>query len=389
MPTDDSGEEELESEGLDVGDEPEPFASVEEKYRKQMRQIFPQKIELPISTISDMIARQMNLSPDFQRRGIWTNERRSRFIESIIMNVPIPPVFLGEDDYGKYVVLDGRQRLTAINEFLANNYALEKLRVWSEFNGKRFNDLKRDGLETTFTRRFVPAVLILKESSVEVKYDVFDRLNTGGVIATAMEIRNAVSRGGFTDLLTPLSENQTFRRLWDIPDDKHLREENKVYNRMEDKELVLRFFALQQPQAYRDFSGTFRDYLTKVLESRNAAYRDKAAASGLAQRDQAVFERAVNNSFRVFGADAFRKPTVDGRRTVKSAPLADALMHALSDVDTARITDSVAGEIRDKIRDLCLNDNDFKSAIGRGTNGRSATELRLKRAADAVGAALK
>jgi hypothetical protein len=390
MPTNDFEEEEAEfGEDIDVGDEPEPLASIEEKYRKQMRQIFPQKIELPISTISDMISKQMNLSPDFQRRGIWTNDRRSRFIESIIMNVPIPPVFLGEDDYGKYVVLDGRQRLTAINEFLANNYALEKLKVWTEFNGKRFNDLKKDGQEATFTRRFVPAVLILKESSVEVKYDVFDRLNTGGVIATAMEIRNAVSRGAFTDLLKPLSENATFRQLWDIPDDKDVREKTKIYSRMEDKELVLRFFALQEPQAYREYSGTFRDYLTKVIENRNHAYRDKSTAKGLATKDQATFERAVNNCLRVFGPDAFRKPTVDGRKTPKSAPLADALMHALANVDPASITDAIAAKIRKRIRDLCLNDTDFKSAIGRGTNGRSATELRLQRATEVANAALK
>src|SRR3954451_17427947 len=88
---------------------------LETKYREQMRQIVSQKIELPISTLPDMIKEQINLSPDFQRRGRWDQDQQSRFIESIIMNVPIPPVFLGEDDYGTYVVLDGRQRLTAVN----------------------------------------------------------------------------------------------------------------------------------------------------------------------------------------------------------------------------------------------------------------------------------
>src|ERR1044071_2510955 len=100
---------------------PEPLTEVaiplEEKYREQMRQIISQKIELPISTLPEMIQKQINLSPEFQRRDRWSDEKQSRFIESIIMNVPIPPVFLGEDDYGNYVVLDGRQRLTAIDEF--------------------------------------------------------------------------------------------------------------------------------------------------------------------------------------------------------------------------------------------------------------------------------
>lgn len=79
-----------------------------------MRQIVSQKIDLPISTLPEMIKEQIDLNPDFQRRDRWDVEKQSRFIESIIINVPIPPVFLGEDQYGKYVVLDGRQRLTAI-----------------------------------------------------------------------------------------------------------------------------------------------------------------------------------------------------------------------------------------------------------------------------------
>jgi hypothetical protein len=101
-------------EKIELGDDPqqEPQIPLEEKYRQQMRQIISQKIELPISTLPDMIEKQINLSPDFQRRDRWSVEKQSRFIESIIMNVPIPPVFLGEDDYGNYVVLDGRQRLT-------------------------------------------------------------------------------------------------------------------------------------------------------------------------------------------------------------------------------------------------------------------------------------
>jgi hypothetical protein len=114
---------------------------LERKYAKQMRQIHPQKIELPISTLRTMIEEQIKLSPDFQRRDRWDTKKQSRFVESIIMNVPVPPVFLGEDRYGSYVVLDGRQRLTAIYDFLRGGYALEKLEVWKELNGMRLSDV--------------------------------------------------------------------------------------------------------------------------------------------------------------------------------------------------------------------------------------------------------
>ncbi len=89
---------------IDFGEEPVDSQStaLEKKYSEQMRQIISQKIDLPISTLPEMIKDQINLNPDFQRRDRWNQEKQSRFIESIIMNVPIPPVFLGEDQYGSY-----------------------------------------------------------------------------------------------------------------------------------------------------------------------------------------------------------------------------------------------------------------------------------------------
>jgi uncharacterized protein with ParB-like and HNH nuclease domain len=125
----------------------ETLSALETKYRDQMRQIVTQKLDLPISTLSEMIDEQINLSPDFQRRDIWNLEKRSRFIESIIMNVPIPPVFLGEDEYGSYVVLDGRQRLTAIYEFLKNHYSLKGLEVWNDLNALSYHDLEKKKLD--------------------------------------------------------------------------------------------------------------------------------------------------------------------------------------------------------------------------------------------------
>ena len=131
---------------IDFGEEPvEPIEPVEpgttaleQKYSKEMRQIVSQKIDLPISTLPEMIKEQIDLNPDFQRRDRWDVEKQSRFIESIIMNVPIPPVFLGEDQYGKYVVLDGRQRLTAIKDFLSNIFKLTGLKVWEDLNGQNY-----------------------------------------------------------------------------------------------------------------------------------------------------------------------------------------------------------------------------------------------------------
>ena len=369
------------TEVVEYGDEPQGDTqqTLEDKYKDQMRQIMPQKIELPISTLPAMIESQINLNPEFQRRDRWTRPHQSRFIESIIMNVPIPPVFLGEDEYGSYVVLDGRQRLTAVSEFLKNNYSLEKLKVWDELNGKSFNDLKKLKLDKFFTRRFIPAIVILKESSPEVKYDVFERLNTGSVIAEPMEIRNAVFQGGFNDQLHSLSDDHTFRKLWGIPIDDIEREKDQTFKKMDDLELVLRFFALRDYQA---MSFRFKDYLSAFMNDRNAAYKLQPS---LKDEDKRQFETAIGNCWKTFGDSAFRRPSTHQR----SAPLADAFMVALSAVDPRELEDNRKRErVRQELTRLATDDPDFQKAFGTGTNGKGAITIRIERAKDAVRTAL-
>jgi hypothetical protein len=369
-------------EELDFGSEaPEHdiLRALEEKYREQMRQIMPQKIELPVSTLPQMIEKQIDLNPDFQRRGRWDQERRSRFIESLIMNVPIPPVFLGENEYGSYVVLDGRQRLTAIYEFLKNGFELKGLKVWEELNRNRFGDMEKKKLDRFLTRRFIPAVVILKESSSQVKYDVFDRLNTGGVIATPMEIRNAIFQGGFTEILRELSSNPLFRKLWGIPLDATERDNSPIYSKMIDLELVLRFFALREPEL---MVFPFIDHLSEFMDFRNKLYDEK---NHYADEDRRSFDWALKNTWRVLGENAFRKNQMDGQPSGKrSTPLGDALLIAFAGINPKDITDAAADAIRQAIFELLRDDLEFQKAISTGTNGKGAITLRVRRAEQAV-----
>lgn len=372
---------------IDFGEEPmEPVepgtTALEQKYSKEMRQIVSQKIDLPISTLPEMIKEQIDLNPDFQRRDRWDVEKQSRFIESIIMNVPIPPVFLGEDQYGKYVVLDGRQRLTAIKDFLSNIFKLAGLKVWEDLNGQNYAELQKKKLAAAITRRFVPAVVILKESSSQVKYDVFDRLNTGGVIAEPMEIRNAVFQGGFNKLIRELAELPDFRRLWGIPTGQGELEKNRLYRDMSDVELVLRFFALSQ---YDRMDMKFKDYLGDYMDKRNQEYAKEHA---LAATDRSHFKRAVDNCWIVFGESAFRK-SADAK---KSAPLADAVMISLADYPPEAVTPKAAN-IRAAIETLLTGNGEshkeFQKAFGTGTNGKGAIRTRIELAKAAVRAAVE
>lgn len=366
---------------IEVEPEGEGLSGFEKKYKAQMRQIVTQKLDLPISTLPAMLLDQIKINPEFQRRDRWDEQRQSRLIESLLMNVPIPPVFLGEDDYGFYVVLDGRQRLTAIQSFLNNTLTLRDLDVWSDLNGLRFNDLVKRGLDKHLTRRFISAIALLKESSPVIKYDVFDRLNTGGVKANEMEVRNAVFRGPFTDALHELSRLPEFCKSWGIPADIIDAQSNPLYQKMIDLSIVLRFFALSEPEK---MEIAFKDHLSEFMENRNKLYESD---KNLATKDRERFTRAVVNSLSIFGANSFRNVAKKSKGP-PSLPIAEAIMIALADYDPNQISVEAAEKIRNSFSDLCSNP-DFVKATSSGTNGKGAIRNRINMTKDAFSAHLK
>ncbi len=151
-------------------------------FDKQQRDLVTSVVDYNLGTLSDLVSRQkIDLSPKYQRRFRWDVPRQSKLIESFLMNVPVPPIFLNEDQYGTYAVIDGKQRLFAIREFIRGRLKLQGLKVFDDINGQSIDDLParlRDILETRATMR---AVIILPQSQAAVKYEVFKRLNTGGV----------------------------------------------------------------------------------------------------------------------------------------------------------------------------------------------------------------
>ncbi|WP_228636152.1 DUF262 domain-containing protein [Clostridium perfringens] len=215
-------------------------AEIVEKYKKGEFRIVTEQARYPLAKLRD-IFEPYNLTPDYQRRRIWDNKRKSRLIESFIINVPIPPVFLYEYDFSEYEVMDGLQRITSIVEFFDNKFSLEGLELWYELNGRYYNDLP-DEIKKAIERRYLSAIILLKETAKDsnqekmMKRFVFSRLNTGGMELSPQEIRNAVYSSEFNDAITKMAESNIFRNLWgDLEDDS--------YKRMEDCELVLRFFA--------------------------------------------------------------------------------------------------------------------------------------------------
>jgi hypothetical protein len=255
------------------------------------------------------------LQPKYQRRITWNNKKRSKLIESFIMNIPVPPVFLYETEFGVYQVMDGLQRISTIMDFFDNKFSLEGLVEWSELNGRFYKDLPqkvKEGIE----RRQLSVITLLKESAktndqeANMKKMVFERLNTGGEKLEQQEIRNALYPGKFNDMCLELSENENFRKLWGIEvseefdgdelddGDVENKSNNKLYIRMYDVELVLRFFAMRNIENYNIQLSKFLD-----LYLENANKLSEENLNLLKQKFIDSMEK-VNN---LFGDKAFCK----------------------------------------------------------------------------------
>jgi hypothetical protein len=271
------------------------------------------------------------LDPEYQRRHRWSVERKSRLIESFLMNVPVPPVFLYERDLARFEVMDGRQRLTALSDFYADRFELSGLQYWSDLDGRKYSQLPskvRDGID----RRYISSIILLKETAASeeqaamLKKMVFERLNSGGVKLGSQETRNAVYNGPLNRLCLELSENDKFRRMWGIPldpvtEEKDADEESdetvdestqagaRMFQKMEDVELVLRFFAYRHISKFKAGLNKISEFLDGFIvrgnrfpESLLAEYRPMFESTILFLWD--LLER---DAFTVFGSS--KRPT--------------------------------------------------------------------------------
>ena len=295
---------------------------INQKYEKGYSRVVTETGSYKVALIKSIFSQSnYNLKPDYQRRITWDNKKRSKLIESLIINIPIPPIFLYEYDYDKYDVMDGLQRITAIMDFYDNQYRLTGLEEWKELEGKKYKDLPekiREGID----RRQLQVITLLKESasSIEradrIKRLVFERLNTGGVKLLPQEIRNAIYNGIGNEMCLTLSQNVLFKTLWDIPaessvdetdydlqdriEDEKLQkklERNALYKRMYDVELVLRYFAMRNIE---DFDYSLSDVLDDTLFALNQYSEENI------KKLSELFVSTLIKANALFGDKAFR-----------------------------------------------------------------------------------
>ena len=170
-------------------------------------------------------------NPEYQRDYVYNVEQASKLIESALMCIPLPTIYLCEEDDGRYSVIDGQQRIESFIRFMRGDFALKKLTVRSDLNGKKYSELNEED-QTTIDDTSLRTIIIRKESA-EAKFDIFERLNRGAIQLKEQELRNCVYRGPYNSMINELAEDKRVKEMFI--------NQNK---RMAYQEYILRFFAL-------------------------------------------------------------------------------------------------------------------------------------------------
>ena len=218
-----------------------------------------QAADMSLETVAAMVdSGAIDVQPQYQRRDRWPINAKSALLESFLLNIPVPPVYLAEENFGTYSVIDGKQRLTTIKQFMRDEFQLKNLDRFLELEGMKYSNLPADLQNALKIRPYVRVVTLLKQSDPDLKYEVFTRLNTGGIELHPQEIRNAMYRGNFNDLIIKLSKNNILRERLKITT---LNEE--AYKTMVDVEIILRFFTMKED--WHKFSGDYRRSMDKFM----------------------------------------------------------------------------------------------------------------------------
>lgn len=322
----------------------------------------------------------IDLSPDFQREYVWKPRQRTRLIESILLGIPLPAFYFNQSESGAYQVVDGVQRLSTISHFMKDKHRLsgEDLEYLADLEGRVYSEL-----DSALTRRFKSTQIVVHviepQTPDEVKYDIFNRVNTLGSPLSAQEIRHAMSGKRSRTFIARLAEHPAFdqatgEQYWRRTPNGKVRDSHRMANR----ELVLRFcaFRICSIDEYRQYSSldAFLMDFTKRIDG--AAERPIISEKQLIKLES-DFVRAMKAAAEVLGSAAFRRWPPDGeRRGPINRAVFEAQANALADhpLDLLRTRREL---IVKALRGAFLDDTYLRS-VTVGTGDPKGVEYRLK-----------
>lgn len=328
--------------------------------------------------ISDIYAsfndRELDTTPAFQRGYVWDKIKASKLIESVLLHVPLPLIYTAEEKDGSEVVIDGQQRLMTFIGFLSGEFPkdrkpfkLTKLKILKDLNNKSFADLDQP-LKIALRRYGVSIIKIANSTDENVKFEIFERLNTGAVTLSAQELRNCMYRGKLNDLIKDISLHESFRRVLSLQERPQ---------RMVDCEMVLRFFAFNE-RTHLNYTGKMKSFMNDFMKT----YQN--ISPELQDEWRGKFLLACDNAFTVFGERSFRRyrvgTTKDKRGGWEGAinkALYDCVMFWLARYEKRQVV-AAKDAIREGAIHLMTHNQSFIDATTLGTSDVTRVKTRFE-----------
>ena len=341
---------------------------------KQSRKILWQAKDFSIREFLSMRQDgELILQPEYQRNYVASVQIASRLVESILLDVPIPVIYLAEEMDGTFSVIDGQQRLTSFLSFVdgkfpnGDEFKLSGLRVISDLNRKKYEQLDKE-LQTKIKTTTLHSIIIKKESNEDIKFEIFERLNTGSTKLNEDELRNTVYRGPFVKLLAELSENTLFHSL--------VKKDN-FKSRMIYRGMILRFLAISE-KSYLNYKASMKQFCNKELRDNRNITPQKA------KEYKERFEHCLDLVKIVFGENAFRR-YIPGDKDNQGKWASTQINMALFDLQMIGFANYSKNEvlakadlIREGLLDLMTSDTKFQELIGYKTSDTENVRKRFK-----------
>ncbi|MFH1194332.1 MAG: DUF262 domain-containing protein [bacterium] len=336
--------------------------------------IYVENKPFSLKQIYDLIVnKDIELSPDFQRNFIWDKTRQSKLIESILLGLPLPSIYLSQYDDGRLTVVDGLQRLYTIKRFMDNELVLSNLEYLENCNGYKFSELD-DVLSPLRLRRFgqtqIMCFVIDYRSPSQLKYDLFRRLNTGGKPLNNQEIRNCISRPHVQKTLKNMIDSESFGLATDF---------SVKDTRMEAREAALRFIYFYEQYSEKNPLGDYNGDMEFTLDN----FTDDLNKRSYEQLEKYIniYFIALANAHHLFGRYCFRKVVPNAknsRRTPVNKLMMMTLSILLSGYNPGKIVTNIEFEsLVEPLAEL-IQSNDLFTALTYGTNGKWNIETSFK-----------
>lgn len=320
----------------------------------------------------DKVPSLLDLGPEFQRGLVWNARQKSELIESILMGIPLPLFYVKENEDGVYIIVDGKQRLSTMFDFIDNKFSLGQLKILKDYKGKYFKTLSP--AEQSKIEDFALTLHVIKPpTSDQVTFDLFDRVNRSGTRLNNQEMRNALYQGHVTRMLKELAQSDEFTMAVGG---------EEVSKRMKDRYMILRFLSFylwkcgksidpdtKEPLQYK---SNIEDFLSKTMRFVNEL-NDEALRNLAFEK---MFRSTMVTCCRLLGKDCFRLPMKEGRSSRR--PLNMALFETVS-YFVSRLQpywDTKEKQIADHYKQL-LHNSAFVDALTRSVDSKRQIEHRF------------